>query len=467
MAFTRKDFQHWVFLGEGGEASVYRAYQTSVNRIVAIREIKPSSQAHAEQEAKVLSSLRHQGLAVLIDFGYENGRFYMVQDYVRGASPMDFGVMPALAAIQSARYLAKTLQFLHSKGFVHGDLHPGNLLFPSASECVLVDFGMVRRIGEASQEALGAPRYFAPEHFLGKPFAASADIFSFGSLLYFLLTGRELFMQSSFEEIASAVLQLESTEARKALALKWLDLPTEIFPVMERCLQFDPELRFEDMDELEENLEIAENKIRERMGISEASTQMMLTDASIQSKVAERERLALENAYKLAHKNNQYAECQWILHELLASNPQDSTIHARLRLFASGQRKRSFALRFWTIAGLLLLVALGIFTFTRLHHQASSLDEMGQDLAIESRLVDSPEEIARSKMRPVRLVTIPAADRFEIILIDSVSQPLENDVLRIHIGRHRFLGKIRGQKEWKSAIIVVPEAGPTQIKWLR
>ena len=199
--------------------------------------------------------------------------------------------------------------------------------------------------------------------------------------------------------------------------------------------------------------------------MQEAAGQLALLDATILSKVVLRENHALEQAYAGAQKKGSWQESQWILHDLLALNPQDPSVHVRLRNIAAKKRRRKLVLRIWSAAAMLLVMALSILALVHNRH-TTTLDEMGQDLANESRMVDSPEEIARSRLRPLRLVTVPDAERFEVIKVDSVSQPLENGVLRVHVGHHRFRGKILGQKEWKSAILVVPDSGPVQFKWL-
>lgn len=148
MAFSRKDYTRWLLLGRGGEASVYKAWQTSVGRPVAIRVLDASSRTKAESEVRLLAGLRHQGLATLLDYGYEHKRYYLVQDLVRGVAPELLVPMHPVLAVESLRSLSTTLAYLHSQGIAHNDLHPDNCMLTSPGRIVLVDFGMAGKLGQ-------------------------------------------------------------------------------------------------------------------------------------------------------------------------------------------------------------------------------------------------------------------------------------------------------------------------------
>lgn len=464
MGFVRKDYSSWVLMGEGGEAKVFRARQQPIGRLVAIRQVKPEAAERAAREAEIHANLRHQGLAVLIDFGYDRGRFHLVQDYIQGVSPQEYGALPPLAAVRCARALVKTLAFLHSKEIVHGDLNPGNLLLTSAEECVLVDFGMVRRAGAASASAMGAPRYFAPEHFRGEPFTPATDIFSFGSLFFALLTGRDLFGEDRYEDLANAILGIEQASRRAELTVRWSEWAPELKGILEGCLQYEPEDRFEDMDELDEHLEIAELALRRQ---PEALVALLETGTAITKASSKRELAALDSAYHRLIQIRDYANASLILDDMLVQAPGDTSIHDRMRWISKKRRQRKLGFRLVSLSALLLFIALLLFALHGPGVSESSLDHLGQEFLTDARKqtgeTAAPILVPASATR-LRMVRVPDAASYTQVWVDSVPQVLEEGMLRLMPGIHKFRGLQQGNSNAKQATIIVPDTGASQWK---
>ena len=478
MAFRRKDYSHWVLIGEGGEARVFRARQLSLPRMVAIREVKPEAEHRAMREAEILAQLRHQGLAVVIDYGYDKGKFHLVQDYVRGAPTFAMVPMHPLAAVRTARFLARTLAFLHSQGLVHGDLKPGNLLLTRPGECVLVDFGMVRHVGEAYAGALGSPRYAAPEQFLGKPWSVQSDVFSFGSLLYYLVSGRDLFEADSYEDVVAMILGLEKPERHVAMAQSWVDLAPELYPLLEGCLRFEPGSRFEDMEELEENLEICEQRLLQRLGAGESERVDSVLRQALRKAVVERERVALEAAFDSACLVRKWDLAFNFLQELLVLVPADQSVHVRLRDMSEirwkGQGRKHWAM------GLVMTVVIGtaLALFFYGPKREKTMDQVGSELAVEVRKIEQLDLPGDAQFRALdssrtrkmlhvssRMVPIPDAERFDQVLLDQMPQPFENGVLRMSRGLHVFRGRIVGEDLWLTAKVTVADTGEAKWDW--
>lgn len=427
MSFARKDYADWTLLGEGGEARVFRARQVATNRVVAIRELHSHAVARAERAARTFTSLRHAGLALLLDSGAEDGRFYLVQDYVAGASLAELAPLPLPVALALMRALVQTLAYLHAQGLVHGDLHPGNVLATTPDRCVLVDLGSVRLQGTPPESVLGAPRYFSPEHVQGAPLDTRSDIFACGSLLYYMVSGQDLFTANRFEELATALHDLQSPTGSSALALRWRDLPAELWPVLDRCLRYTASERCEDMEELDELLEIALGQFSARHGLSSVrGAQAMVRD-----------RIATACAQE----------------EAAHVPPPASTGLPRAR--APFGR---FALAF--VLGAVALFAL-VWWLWLAPPVDSKLDAIGATLVAESRTPDWNS----APTATLRLIPVPDAEQFQGVWIDSLPLPPGTDLLRLAPGKHRFRGQLQGGNRWKTATLQVPAQGSAIWNW--
>lgn len=163
-------------LGKGGMASVYRAYQASVDRYVAIKVMTPeiandpSFVERFQREARIIAKLEHPHILPIIDFGESEGIYYIVMRYMDGGSLDDRMRQRRLAPQEIAHYLdqiASALDYAHQKGVIHRDLKPNNVLLDRANNCYLTDFGIARIEGaERKLTATGsvmAPRLICPQ----------------------------------------------------------------------------------------------------------------------------------------------------------------------------------------------------------------------------------------------------------------------------------------------------------------
>jgi len=461
VSFNRDNYSRWVLLGEGGEARVFRAWQDSVGRQVAIREVKSQGNSRAEREAKILAGLRHQGLAVLIEYGSEKGRFYLVQDYIQGSDPARLAPMPPILAIRCMRSLVATLGYMHSRGLVHGDLHPGNFLVTAPGECVLVDFGMVRRTGEPGGQLLGMPRYLSPEHLEGAPLSTRADIFSCGSLLYFLLTGSHLFHAPEFSQVADSMRSLQNPDTRTQLSAAWLGLPLPVLRVLDGCLHYHPEDRFEDMEELDENLEIAEQELLAGLGRKEHGDILVAAHVQVRDQILQREREAIEAAVDNSMRHRRYSICRQLLEDLLVLGPQDPAVRKRLDQL---EHVRNRSRWIWSLAALSLCLvglAMGAWIWSQNKSPVDEMVKLDAQLIRES-MADTGSAEPQPDFKepdPWRLISIPEADSFDLFLLNSMPQPLENGVLRLHPGRYRVYARIAGSKNYRHGRLVVPDTG--------
>src|SRR5271155_195650 len=178
-------------LGAGGMGEVFRAVDTRLGRAVAIKVVDQQFLARFEREARAISSLNHPHICTLYDIGPN----YLVMELLEGetiAARLKRGPVPADEALRYAAQIAAGLAEAHERGIVHRDLKPGNIMLTKSGAKIL-DFGLATREGDdsltGSRMVMGTPAYMAPEQRESKPSDARTDIYSFGLVLYEMLTG--------------------------------------------------------------------------------------------------------------------------------------------------------------------------------------------------------------------------------------------------------------------------------------
>ena len=246
-------------IGAGGMGTVYQARDTRLDRVVAIKVSEARFNARFEREARAVAALNHPHICTLYDVGPN----YLVMEYVEGR-PLH-GPMPLAQALRLAIQVADALAAAHRKGIVHRDLKPGNVLVTESGVKVL-DFGLAKMEEPASSEEeqprtarprteegtiVGTTAYMSPEQAEGKPVDARSDIFSFGAVLYEMLTGRRAFRGDTKLSILSAILK-EGPEPASSVRK---EIPQELERIITRCLRKNPERRFQHMDDLKVALE--------------------------------------------------------------------------------------------------------------------------------------------------------------------------------------------------------------------
>ena len=219
-------------IGAGGMGSVYRAVDTRLGRKVAIKICDQQFSGRFEREARAISSLNHPHICTLYDVGPN----YLVMELVEGetiAARLKSGPLPVKTALLYASQIVAALAEAHGKGIVHRDLKPGNIMIAKSGVKVL-DFGLAKSGQDetltASRMVLGTPAYMAPEQREGKPADARSDIYSFGCVLYEMMTGARV------------------GPVRRGIPSGKLER------MVSRCLEEDPGRRWQSVAELEPEL---------------------------------------------------------------------------------------------------------------------------------------------------------------------------------------------------------------------
>ncbi len=266
--------------GAGGMGEVYQARDPRLDRTVAIKVLPEHTAGNADlqermaREAKAISSLNHPNICILYDIGHDEGRDYLVMEYLEGETLADRllkGAIPINETLKTAIQIADALENAHRQGLVHRDLKPGNVML-CRDGAKLLDFGLAKlTIDEGKPDSLsgltlttpltmdgtliGTMQYMSPEQLEGKEADARSDIFAFGALLYEMATGKRPFEGSSQASLIASVLKEEPA----AVSVMQPMVPPMLDQAISQCLEKDPDNRWQTAGDLKRALMWVQN----------------------------------------------------------------------------------------------------------------------------------------------------------------------------------------------------------------
>lgn len=292
-------------LASGGAARIFLARQLSLDREVVVKVLRRQLSAQEEfrirfaEEAKLLARLEHPNIVQVIDSGEQDGFYYFVMEYVRGGSLRDLleraEHLPLDVALAIAYFAARSMVYMHEHHILHLDIKPANILLSRDGVVKVADFGLARlmdeqRGGDQTGHPAGTPLYMSPEQVQGSPLDARSDIFSFGIVLYQLLTFQLPFQGRSSDAVFREILHRRvkhPSELRESV-------PSCVDELVMTCLQRDRSLRYSRGESL-----IAEfHRVMEKLGIHrpEERVRNFLSDPKNYRVVLKREALDLLKA---------------------------------------------------------------------------------------------------------------------------------------------------------------------------
>ncbi|HTS67109.1 MAG TPA: protein kinase [Candidatus Acidoferrales bacterium] len=251
-------------IGQGGMGVVYRAWDTRLDRHIALKVLRPEQlndpvyRQRLVREARAASALIHPNIVTVHDIGSDRNIDYIAMEHIDGRAldrMIPAGGLPPKQALAYAIQIAGALAGAHASGVVHRDLKPGNVMITREGLVKLLDFGLARKSRRGldgsgtltlNAEIAGTPQYMAPEQIRGEEIDHRSDVFAFGAMLYRMLTGCDLFDRGSAVETMNAVL----TEDAAELCERGPSLPNPLESVILHCLEKAPRDRFQSVQDL-------------------------------------------------------------------------------------------------------------------------------------------------------------------------------------------------------------------------
>ena len=254
-------------IGRGGMGAVYKGYDPLLDRTVAVKILAPHlvwEQAFLERflrEARAAARLQHPNIIPVHDVGQEGDNYYFVMAYLPGPSLKQLiaqkGRLAPAEALSILRQLASALDYAHSKGLIHRDVKPANVMFNEQGQAVLTDFGIVKAAAESrltgTGASIGTPHYMAPEQVMSQEVDARTDEYALGIIAFEMLTGRVPFDGDT----TTAVLFKQVNEPPPSILACCPDLPPAVEPALKRALNKSPADRYASCEEFVRALEQA------------------------------------------------------------------------------------------------------------------------------------------------------------------------------------------------------------------
>lgn len=354
--------QHYAFLeklGAGGMGEIYKARDSRLNRIVAVKVLAPGRTRDPErrrrfiQEAQAASGLNHPNIITIHDILSKGDTHYMVMEHVSGQTLQALiaaGRIPTLALLQMSSQMANALAVAHLAGIIHRDLKPANVMVTATGLVKILDFGLAKLMdptgrppGSDSSETqdpatmtaapltvegsiMGTVNYMSPEQAEGLKVDARSDIFSFGAVLYEMATGRRAFTGDSGVSTLSAVLRDEAKPIPEIAP----DVPAELNYLIWRCLRKNPADRWQSMLEVAAALTSMRARLESGVPLAPAASRFPPSAASVSAVAAipktGRKKLVLLGGVSLAVIALAAAGAWWQTHRQKPTPPQPTIV---------------------------------------------------------------------------------------------------------------------------------------------
>jgi len=383
-------------IGYGGMATVYRARDTRLDRLVALKVMHPHLQGAKEararfaREALTVARLRHPGILEIYDYSGEDSDIcYIATELLTGPTLKQFADehQDILAEIAACFVIAvaRALKAAHAEGVIHRDVKPENVLIHENREVKLTDFGIALLVDAQSMtttgQVLGSPGHMAPEQIEGQECGVSSDLFSLGTVLYLLATGKLPFSGKNPHQVLKQIAEGKFVEPILVKA----SIGAKLNEIILRCLKTDPKMRYQSASELEQDLTafVAEISIESPV---EALAEYLSDPQNVSSKLQKRTVEYMIQAGETAQAKGDIPNAMNYFNRALALDEERIDIIEKL----SGLGRRSFRrrlIRFVSPFFVALILVLGWFVIS---------DSWGETVLRSSGINSAPEQQAQS-----------------------------------------------------------------------
>lgn len=253
-------------IGQSALSAVYRAYQSSLERWVAVKVLDPAYVGQDERfiarfrrEARAIAALRHPNILIVYDCGEQNGLEYIAMEYVAGGAltkRLTGEPFPWKQAVGLAIGIGQALAFAHSRGIIHRDVKPGNVLLPTEEWPLLADFGLAKLqhlggSGTNPGKPMGTPAYISPEQALGGEVDHRTDIYALGVMLFEMVTGQVPFQATKTFDMLLKHISEPPPSPRTLVP----EIPEALEHIILRALAKEPDERYQDMGDMVADME--------------------------------------------------------------------------------------------------------------------------------------------------------------------------------------------------------------------
>src|SRR5229473_3361771 len=295
-------------IGAGGMGEVYRAHDARLDRTVAIKVLPASFSADRDrlqrfaQEARAAAALNHPNILSIFDIGDQQGAPYVVSELLEGETLRDrlrSGPISSRKTIDYAVQVARGLSAAHEKGIVHRDLKPENLFLTNDGRMKILDFGLAKltrpetdagaeaptvQVNTEPGQIMGTVGYMSPEQVRGKAADHRSDIFSFGSILYEMLSGQPAFRGETSADTMSAILKEEPAELSETAR----NVPPALERMVRHCLEKNPAQRFQSAGDLAFDLEALTDSSAVSSAVGKTGAQSAIAEVAISETTSEK-----------------------------------------------------------------------------------------------------------------------------------------------------------------------------------
>jgi serine/threonine protein kinase len=250
--------------GSGGMANVFKAIQLSLDRPVAMKIMHPhlnTSDAFItrfEKEAKRAAVLQHENIVAIIDYGCDDGQYYIAMEYIDGTNLGEImkrqSKLPLEICLHICHQVAEGLKYAHKTGLVHRDIKPANIMLSFDGRVMITDFGIAKSNQDhtvtSAGQVIGSPSYMSPEQAAGKSIDHRSDIFSLGIILYEILAGEKPFKGDTYQSLITSIMSERPVPLRQLRS----DVTPEIDLLVQQALVKDLDSRYQSAEEFSESL---------------------------------------------------------------------------------------------------------------------------------------------------------------------------------------------------------------------